>query len=150
MTSMKILTTQCLLLLFYLVRLATAIPSPDTLTHTAPLRRTNSILEGWRVLRPPTRLAQTANDATVQRVNVTLSDGTGVANGVKYPQWGIDAFLGIPFAQPPTGDLRFNKPQPLSQDSTRVIDASQYGVACIQATVRLSPVLAQLDGRHVH
>lgn len=149
MSSIATLTIQCFLLLFYLVHLATAIPSPDVLAHAARLRRTNPILESWRILRPPTRLALAANDATAQRVNITLSDGTGIVNGVKYPQWGIDAFLGMPFAQPPTGDLRFNKPQPLSQDSKRVIDASQYGVACVQVTVRLYQVLAQPNGKHI-
>lgn len=74
--------------------------------------------------------------APLQRVNITLPDGTGVVSGVSHPEFSLDAFLGIPFAQAPTGDLRFNKPQSPSRDSSRAIDASAYGLACVQETVR--------------
>ncbi len=42
------------------------------------------------------------------------------------------AFLGIPYAAPPTGDLRWKPPQPLAKwKGTR--DATGFGAACLQA-----------------
>ncbi|KAH9514790.1 Cocaine esterase [Bulinus truncatus] len=48
------------------------------------------------------------------------------------------SFLGIPYAQPPIGKLRFAKPQPLTY-SDNVIDATRYGAACIQERFILAP-----------
>ncbi|KII88153.1 hypothetical protein PLICRDRAFT_175791 [Plicaturopsis crispa FD-325 SS-3] len=42
-------------------------------------------------------------------------------------------FLGIPFAAPPVGDLRFAPPAPYSGDKN--INAQAFGPACMQATV---------------
>ena len=44
---------------------------------------------------------------------------------------GVEAFLGIPYAAPPTGPLRWREPQPVAnwQDER---DASAYGPACYQ------------------
>ncbi|EEP76474.1 conserved hypothetical protein [Uncinocarpus reesii 1704] len=38
----------------------------------------------------------------------------------------IEAFLGIPYAQPPTGERRFKRPQPV-KPSSDIIHASKYG-----------------------
>ncbi len=44
---------------------------------------------------------------------------------------GVHSFLGIPYAAPPTGDLRWRPPQePVSWSGTR--DATHYGSACVQ------------------
>ena len=40
-------------------------------------------------------------------------------------------FAGIPFAQPPTGDLRFQPAQPWNQ-SMLFVNATKYGPACLQ------------------
>jgi carboxylesterase type B len=41
-------------------------------------------------------------------------------------------FLGIPFAAPPVGDLRFEYSQPLLSAKKTVVNATQYGPACLQ------------------
>lgn len=46
----------------------------------------------------------------------------------------VNAFLGIPYAQPPVGPLRFQPPQPLKSgpNDNQVLNASVYGPVCHQ------------------
>jgi hypothetical protein len=69
---------------------------------------------------PPTPLSQGA--PTIKLDNATF---TGTAAGI------VDQFLGIPFAKPPIGDLRFRPPQPV-EPYTGEYDAAQYGFSCPQ------------------
>lgn len=41
----------------------------------------------------------------------------------------VDAFLGVPYAQPPTGDRRFRAPAKLPSAPDSIVDASAYGPA---------------------
>ena len=43
----------------------------------------------------------------------------------------VDGFLGVPYAKPPLGGLRFKPPQPLDKASG-TIDASKFGNVCHQ------------------
>ncbi|KAM0325904.1 hypothetical protein ACHAQA_007207 [Verticillium albo-atrum] len=52
--------------------------------------------------------------------------GTTLSNDLHRP---IDAFRGIPYALPPTGDRRFRPAERVRLDPNTVIDASQYGPA---------------------
>jgi carboxylesterase type B len=63
------------------------------------------------------------------RPSVTLPQGkvVGIRLEYKFPQ-PVDAFLGIPYARPPVGDLRF-RPAERFPNSTEIIDASNYGPA---------------------
>jgi len=44
----------------------------------------------------------------------------------------VDAFLGVPFAQPPVGLLRFAPPQAVRHEPKRIVDASSFGPVCHQ------------------
>lgn len=61
---------------------------------------------------------------------VTIKNGT--VQGRQSPEWNQDFFLGIPYAQPPLGDLRFRWPQSINTSFEGVFDASRYGYSCYQ------------------
>uniref|UniRef100_A0A8C8RLW8 Carboxylesterase type B domain-containing protein n=1 Tax=Pelusios castaneus TaxID=367368 RepID=A0A8C8RLW8_9SAUR len=50
----------------------------------------------------------------------------------------VTAFLGIPYAEPPVGALRFQKPLP-HQPWSHVLEATSFGKACIQPSVTHFP-----------
>ncbi|KAJ7278874.1 alpha/beta-hydrolase [Mycena rebaudengoi] len=62
-----------------------------------------------------------------QQPSVTIKNGT--VRGVSLPHLGQDLFLGIPFAQPPVGDLRLAIPQSINT-SFGTLDATVYGPHC--------------------
>lgn len=63
-----------------------------------------------------------------QPPEATVKNGTYV--GVHSAQYNQDFFLGMPFAQPPTGDLRFRVPRPLNSSWTGNKTAVSYSPAC--------------------
>ncbi|CAG7565103.1 unnamed protein product [Fusarium equiseti] len=56
----------------------------------------------------------------------------GTYIGKHISSWNQDAFLGIPYAQSPTGDLRFKWPQSLSTSFDEERTATEYGDSCMQ------------------
>ncbi|EON99732.1 putative carboxylesterase family protein [Phaeoacremonium minimum UCRPA7] len=56
----------------------------------------------------------------------------GTYQGRYLSEWDQDAFLGIPYAQPPVGSLRFKWPQSLNGSFDEVRDATSYGYSCMQ------------------
>ncbi|GJE92623.1 carotenoid ester lipase precursor [Phanerochaete sordida] len=88
----------------------------------------------------PTLLALSAGSAVLASASpaprglpsVTLDQGTftGAPAGL------ANKFLGIPFAQPPTGNLRFNLPVP-NAPYTGAHDAGSFGPACPQQAAQL-------------
>nr|AHJ81329.1 carboxylesterase [Locusta migratoria] len=70
--------------------------------------------------------------AQAQQVEVTVQQGTlrGVVEQSAY-NTSYTAFRGIPYAQPPVGELRFADPQP-ADGWEGVRDASEYGSDCVQ------------------
>lgn len=62
--------------------------------------------------------------------NPTVTTSLGCLQGVSLSQLGVEAFLGIPYAQPPTGSLRFRHPQAIDKVWSAVKTASTYGPSC--------------------
>lgn len=56
----------------------------------------------------------------------------GTYQGRYLDGWNQDLFLGMPYAQPPVGDLRYRWPQSINESFAGVRDASQYGYSCMQ------------------
>lgn len=81
-------------------------------------------------------------------VRATLADGTTV---VGYDAEGLSTFQGIPYAQPPVGNLRLRPPQPLTTP-LGTVDATQDAKACPQLVVNLnsSSLLESVAGRLVN
>lgn len=71
---------------------------------------------------------------TLAATSPTAETINGTCRGAHLPTWSQDAFLGIPFAQPPVEDLRFRWPQSLDASFTDVRDAAEYGHSCMQFT----------------
>ncbi|KAJ7690144.1 alpha/beta-hydrolase [Mycena rosella] len=60
-----------------------------------------------------------------------VSLNTGTFRGISTPN-GTEKWLGIPFAQPPVGALRFKAPVPIATASAGITNASSFGNACPQ------------------
>lgn len=66
-----------------------------------------------------------------QEVTVpTVQVKNGTYQGVYSQDFNQDFFLGMPFAQPPVGDLRFRNPQSLNTTWTEPRNATQYSSIC--------------------
>jgi cholinesterase len=64
--------------------------------------------------------------------SLTVKTTSGRVHGkVDVAQPDVRQFLGIPFAQPPVGDLRWLAPQPLDQPE-QDIQATELGPSCLQ------------------
>jgi len=60
---------------------------------------------------------------------VTVKNGTYI--GRYLPQYDQDLFLGMPYAQPPVGNLRFTVPQSLNTSWRGTRPAEEYSVECV-------------------
>ena len=64
----------------------------------------------------------------------TVKTANGVIEGRGPLPSGVRVFKGIPFAQPPTGELRWREPQPV-KNWTGVRQAFEFGPRCMQARI---------------
>src|ERR1051325_11344961 len=75
-----------------------------------------------------------ASAAVGARVADRVKTADGVVEGEGAQGSGVRAFKGIPFAEPPTGALRWKEPQP-SKAWKGVRQAAKFGPRCMQAPV---------------
>ena len=68
----------------------------------------------------------------------------GTVTGLTDSKYGIDHFFGIPFAKPPTGDLRFAKPVAVEPSPKSDTDATRFGDICMQPS-RAEPTLYKVS-----
>jgi carboxylesterase type B len=71
-----------------------------------------------------------AAPTTSKAATVTIKNGT--VGGRYVESYKQDQFLGIPYAQPPLGHLRFSLPQPINKTWNGTLDATEYGPMCSQ------------------
>ena len=71
-----------------------------------------------------------AGTAWAQASALTVTTKSGQLRGLPRPNGGVE-FLGIPYAQPPVGDLRWREPLP-AKPWSGVRDASAFGAPCAQ------------------
>ena len=74
---------------------------------------------------------------TALTLRAAAADRVKIANGVidgagAQQSTGVRVFRGIPFAQPPTGDLRWREPRPV-KNWQGVKQATSFGPRCMQA-----------------
>ena len=82
----------------------------------------------WRGLALTMAFAVSGLAADQVRTNAGLLEGAGPSES------GVRAFLGIPFAAPPVGDLRWRAPQPVAP-WTGVRKATAFGSRCTQGRI---------------
>lgn len=100
--------------------LSGVLPLPKSTMMCLAFRRvalvcTGSLLFTFTMAEPP--MATTRN---------------GTYEGLHLPDWNQDVFLGIPYAQPPVGHLRYRWPQSINMSFSETRKATQYGYSCMQ------------------
>ena len=81
---------------------------------------------------PPALLLALLGVAAAVETVVQLPHGRGVVRGALSGGGGARAFRGIPYAQSPTGELRWRPPQP-ARRWAGTLDATRAGPSCMQA-----------------
>lgn len=79
---------------------------------------------------PTLSLAAPAPRSDVEPCAPSVDLNNGSYFGVSNRHYQQDFFLGIPYAQPPTGPLRFAAPQALDESWDEPRDATSYGNIC--------------------
>ncbi|CAG2120404.1 unnamed protein product, partial [Medioppia subpectinata] len=68
----------------------------------------------------------------VKTIDVKTSSGVVRGQTLVFNNKPIDQFLGIPYAVPPLGALRFSKPKSIDKPAVEIIDATAAKFSCMQ------------------
>jgi carboxylesterase type B len=72
---------------------------------------------------------------SVSGLNPKVAIANGTLQGRYLQEYHQDVFLGVPYAQPPVGQLRFEKAQPINETWNGIRDATTYSAGCAQYSV---------------
>ena len=86
------------------------------------------------------------HSADIPSVTTKLGTITGETKSVSFQknEYQIDRYLGIPYAKPPTGHLRFQRPEPFGPFS-ETYNADDFGASCPQPSYPSMPVEKKTD-----
>ncbi|EMD01294.1 hypothetical protein BAUCODRAFT_82446 [Baudoinia panamericana UAMH 10762] len=98
-------------------------PSPSTASTLPTASKASTVSSASAA--PASSSTSTAGGAPA----VTLKNGT--VSGLHSSTYNQDFFLGVPFAQPPVGELRFTVPQSLNTTLSSIYQATQYAPECV-------------------
>ncbi|KAI0908810.1 lipase [Ustulina deusta] len=88
------------------------------------------LFAGIAILLPNFAVASSLDFNNSQGPTVKTTNGT--YGGLYLPDWNQDAFLGMPYAQPPVGQLRYRRPLSVNESFDGVRRATRYGYSCMQ------------------
>lgn len=85
----------------------------------------------WSPVTALLALAASALAAPSTKSSPVARVKNGTISGVHSPSYNQDFFLGVPFAQPPIGDLRFRQAQSLNTTWKGTRNAKEYATHCV-------------------
>lgn len=86
-----------------------------------------------------------AIDANLNGGQPTVKLQNGSYYGVFNPTYDQDFFLGMPYAEPPIGNLRFRRPQPLNSTWEEPRNATVYQPSCYNYPYPAGPLIGGTD-----
>src|ERR1700761_4954156 len=101
----------------------------NRLERRATARLSERVRKAYLLVLAGAMLLSQANAQTVKPVPTESGDLVGTTSN------GVRIFLGVPFAAPPIGPLRWKPPQPVVK-STAPLAADKLGSACMQVLSR--------------
>lgn len=81
----------------------------------------------------PEGFCQKEGSCQVESPRITTKLGVIIGNRITFNNTDVNEFLGIPFAESPTGNLRFKAPVPITEPWVEPLTATRYQPSCLQS-----------------